>query len=757
MTVRSVRRSHFAIAAAVAMIAAILPSPSYAAGPSPAPQPTGTAQHAPASKPAKDRTPPAPATELRLAANDAHSITLTWTNPKDADFAGVMIRRSNDGSPPSSAKDGVQVAALNARQATFTDRRLKAGHHYSYAVFARDKARNVGVPATLSTATRSGDATTGVRGKVTDQDGRAIKGVGVEIRDADTGIAYAAGTVTSSTGQFLATGLTAGTYYVCFVVTSDTSGHSATGYRRACYRQQLYGPGTPVVVRTGKITSSLVDYLHVAGAISGRVTDSAGKGIANVSVTAYATDWENNRSAVTGPDGAYTVTGLEADSHSVCFTSHDATGPSSTGYLDECYDNQPPYYPYATPVSASLGQISRGIDAVLDVAGAITGRVTDGNGGPVAGVKVSLGGSYENTDSTGAYTIKGVTTGTHFICFDGSHLISAEAPYGYTNTCDGNSVSVDVTAGETTTLNGRLDVAGAIGGTVRGDDGPLAGVLVRVTNSPWTIDRSATTDENGSYLVAGLPPGEVTACVEPTYSSDYLQACYGDETGSATPVTIRSGQLSTADIQLHRGASITGTVTDASGAPIAHVLVATDQMYSAVTDESGSYTIGGLSAGSYRICFDTFNARGPSAEGYGAECHDNQPSLETADPVAVGGPGSVTVVNAVLAPGAAITGRVTGSDGAALEGVTVYATATDDPMEQLITITRADGSYSVRNVYEGDYYVCFDAADLRQPSTTGYANECFDDTAPSASHTAVHVAAGSITVGIDAVLAVGAQ
>ena len=162
MTVRSVCRSNFTIAAAVAMLAAILPSPAYAAGPGPA-APPASPTHQP-MKPAKDRTPPAPATELRLAANDAHSITLTWTNPRDADFAGVLIRRSNGGSPPSSAKDGVLVATLNARQATFTDRRLTAGHHYSYAVFARDKARNVGVAATLSTTTRSGDTATGVRG-----------------------------------------------------------------------------------------------------------------------------------------------------------------------------------------------------------------------------------------------------------------------------------------------------------------------------------------------------------------------------------------------------------------------------------------------------------------------------------------------------------------------------------------------------------------------------------------------------------------
>jgi len=764
MTVRPVRRSCFIIVAALAMVAAVLPSTSYAAGPSPAAQPASPAQQP--MKPAKDRTPPAPVTGLTMTGNDAQSISLTWTNPREADFAGVLIRRSNTSSPPISAKDGVLVAALNARQATFTDSGLTAGHRYSYAVLVRDKTGNVGVPATLSAATRSRNTATGVRGRVTDEEGRPIKNVFVEIREAETGDSMA-WTRTSSSGQFLATGLTAGTYRICYLLPPEASGHSALGYRPACYRQQLDGPGTPVVVEAGKITSGLVDYLHVAGAISGRVTDSAGNGLPNVSVTTYGTEWWHGRVAVTGPDGTYTVTGLVEDTYGVCFSTEGSAGASPTGYLDECYDNQPPYYPDGTPtpVAVALGQISSGIDAALEAAGAITGRVTDGHGVPLVDVAVSLHSRdavVDYTDSTGAYTMKGLATGSYFICFDGSQVTSAAAPYGYTNSCDAGGVYADVTAGQVTTLNERLEAAGAIGGIVRGDDGPLAGVWVRVTNSSYTVARYATTAWDGSYRVTGLPPGEVvTVCFDPTFSAGgYLRACYGDETGSTTPVTIRSGQLSTADIQLQHGASITGTVTDASGAPIADVILSvtdTDnqEFYSAVTDESGTYTLGGLAAGSYRICFDPSYARGPAPEGYASECYDNQPSDVTADPVAVGGPGSVTVVNAVLAPGAAITGRITGSDGAALDGVYVWTTAMDGSRD--MAITRYDGSYSVRNVAVGDYYLCFDAADIRQPSPTGYANECFDDHAPSTGYTAVHVAAGSTTAGIDAVLAIGAE
>lgn len=113
----------------------------------------------------------------------------------------------------------------------------------------------------------------------------------------------------------------------------------------------------------------------------------------------------------------------------------------------------------------------------------------------------------------------------------------------------------------------------------------------------------------------------------------------------------------------------------------------------------------------------------------------------------------MTVVNAVLAPGGAITGRITGSDGAPLEGVEVTASAVDDYMDQRTATTQHDGSYTVHNLAEGDYYLCFDAADVLQPSATGYVNECFDDRAPATSSTVVHVGAGSTTTGIDAELA----
>jgi protocatechuate 3,4-dioxygenase beta subunit len=765
------RRSVLVLLAAGSLVAGLVTSsPSYATGPATGPA-AGPAGIRPSSagtalKPSRDSTPPEPVTELRMTGNDAHSISLGWTNPTDADFAGVLIRRAAGDTPPVTASDGTLVAALGSHQTAFTNKHLGAASTYSYAVFPRDKSRNVGIAATLTTATRSTNTATGLRGKLTDQQGHPISAAQVEVRAAGSGD-YVAGSATSANGQFSVIGLAPGSYLLCFSPYGDTVGHSATGYLPGCYRQQPYSygsSGTPVTVLAGKMTSGLVDYLRVAGALSGRVTDSAGQPLANVTVSVFDPDDVNQtgHNTVTRADGSYTATGLDAGSYQVCFYSPGVLGASSTGYLDECYDNRPPYYS-GTPVPVTLGHLSTGINAQLATAGAITGRVTDPSGSPVQGISASVfGAGYGNStsDSSGAYTITGLPTGAHTLCFDGSYLSSDVAPYGYTNSCAGDHwLTVDVVAGQVTTVNGSVEKAGAVGGMVTGDNSPIAGVWVTVFDSSGSQLNSISTGDDGRYQLTGLAPDQVTVCFDPTYTAGgYQRACYDAEPdgGTSSPITVNAGQLSTADIELTHGASITGTITDASGAPISGVLVSayswsTYDGYFAQTDESGSYTLSGLAADDYRVCFDPSYAQGPAAGGYAAQCYDNQPSMETADPVRVGSAGSVTV-DAVLRPGAAITGRLTGSDGAPLGGAYIYAYDPQSGQFATASSDYSDGSYRLPGLAAGDYSVCFDAANVRQPAPTGYLNECYDND----NGALVHVAASTVTDGIDAVLPVAA-
>ena len=783
------RRTVPALLAAATLVAGLVTSmPSYATTPT-ATTPTATTSTATVTSPAaarpghtgtspkasRESTPPPPVSKLRLTGNDTHSNSLGWINPTDPDFAGVLIRRAAGGTPPIAASDGTLVAVLGSRQTAFIDRHLSAASTYSYAVFPRDNSQDVGIAATLTTATRSTSTTTGLRGKLTDPQGGGVGRAKVEIRDAPSGntVAVAA---TAVTGQFSVTGLAPGSYLVCYQPGNESTAHSSTGYRPGCHRSPSSGigdTGTPVTVLAGQMTSGLLEDPAVGGALSGRVTDSAGTSLPGVLISAFdpsTPEW-GPYVALSGQDGTYTVAGLAAGSYQVCFYSQGASDASPTGYLDECYDDQSPQTTVGTPVAVSLGQTSTGVDAALAVAGAITGLITGPSGAPVPDIdiKVRVSGTSRfagtgRSDSNGSYAVKGLPTGSYSLCFDGSYASSATAPYGYTNGCTGNWLTADVVTGQATTFDQTVEQAGAVGGTVTGDNGPVAGVWVSVHDSSGSQLNITSTDTNGSYQINGLAPGQVTVCFEPTYTAGgYQRTCYGaqpDGSGTSSPVTVANGVLSTADVQLQQGASITGTITDAGGAPISDVLVSAYNTssffgYYSQTDGSGNYTFSGVTAADYRICFDTSYAQGPATGGYLAECYNHQSSIETADPVTVGSSGSVTV-NTVLSPGAAITGHITGSDSSALGGVYVYTHTPGSDQYVIASSDYQDGSYRLPGLPEGDYLVCFEGANVQQPATTGYVNECYDDESIS-SGTLVHVAAVAVQPGIDAELTVGAS
>jgi hypothetical protein len=70
--------------------------------------------------------------------------------------------------------------------------------------------------------------------------------------------------------------------------------------------------------------------------------------------------------AWTSDTGTYTAIGVPAGSdYQVCFNASYATGGSSTtGYVDQCWQNQPTTGT-PTPVSVSAGAATSGIDAAM--------------------------------------------------------------------------------------------------------------------------------------------------------------------------------------------------------------------------------------------------------------------------------------------------------------------------------------------------------------------------------------------------------
>ena len=105
-----------------------------------------------------DATAPAPVTAATVVQGTGSDLTLSWANPTDPDFAGVIIRRAVGATAPASPTDGALVTHTDAAATSFTDTGLAGDTRYSYALFAVDGVGNKATAATIAAV--SGAATT---------------------------------------------------------------------------------------------------------------------------------------------------------------------------------------------------------------------------------------------------------------------------------------------------------------------------------------------------------------------------------------------------------------------------------------------------------------------------------------------------------------------------------------------------------------------------------------------------------------------
>ena len=100
-------------------------------------------------------TAPGPVTDAQ-ATPTSTSIALTWTNPIDASFTGVMIRRAPGATPPATPFDGTLVTDAAAPTTSFTDTGLTPVTQYSYALFAHNAVPQFAGAATVTATTTPG-------------------------------------------------------------------------------------------------------------------------------------------------------------------------------------------------------------------------------------------------------------------------------------------------------------------------------------------------------------------------------------------------------------------------------------------------------------------------------------------------------------------------------------------------------------------------------------------------------------------------
>jgi hypothetical protein len=143
----------------------------------------------------------------------------------------------------------------------------------------------------------------------------------------------------------------------------------------------------------------------------------------------------------------------------------------------------------------------------------------------------------------------------------------------------------------------RRDTANVSGRVLDGCNNGVADVKLSLAGGPFFKGAEATTKADGTYLFQGIPVGDdykVTAKKDPlTFASEGGDSfrLEGDRTG----VNFRVKE------ETH---SISGKVTDETGAVVPNVIVKTKTGKSGKTDAQGNYTIAGLPPGIYDLSVD---------------------------------------------------------------------------------------------------------------------------------------------------------
>ena len=376
-----------------------------------------------------------------------------------------------------------------------------------------------------------------ISGTVTDDNGAPLDQVLVCTFSESTATGSCA--TTASDGSYTIDLLsTASDHRVEFL---DTTGlHTAEFYDDTIDPNQA----TLIPVAAGQTVTGIDASLSLAGQISGTITDTNGNPIAQITVSAIDTASGNGFSIDTMADGTYTIGGLGTADYQVQFS--DFAGV----YVNEFYDDADGFT-QADIVSVTAGQTTSGIDASLELAGFISGTVTNGNGNPIDGVQVCASGDAIGngkcsfTAADGTYTITGLAAATDYrVNFSEFAGIYIEEFYDDSNFTQATFVSV--TAGQTTSgINASLELAGLISGTVTtGNGDPLEQVLVCTSSVASGDGNCSFTAADGIYTIAGLAAATDYRVEFDDFLGTGLREFYDDTTdpNQATLVAVTAGQ-----------------------------------------------------------------------------------------------------------------------------------------------------------------------------------------------------------------------
>ncbi|MDQ0576292.1 FG-GAP-like repeat-containing protein [Agromyces albus] len=260
------------------------------------------------------------------------------------------------------------------------------------------------------------------------------------------------------------------------------------------------------------------------------------------------------------------------------------------------------------------------------------------------------------------------------------------------------------------------EATGTVSGTVTGTDTAGAGIadveveLYYYVAEAWIeVEATATTDVNGTFVLEDVPVRTYHVAARPS-SDDYMPDVGGRQ------VTVVAGETVTVDCVLERTAVIAGNVkaeTADGGITAAQggsVTASRDeqQSYSGRIDQNGDYSIK-VPAGTYVVGFNQVRELLPQ---YLPEFWEDKPDRASADEIVLAAGETRAGIDATLALGGTISGRISRPDGPVEEWAAnaVLWMLNDGTWEIVVPYagrTDADGEYSFRGLHPGTYKVQF--------------------------------------------------
>lgn len=387
------------------------------------------------------------------------------------------------------------------------------------------------------------------------------------------------------------------------------------------------------------VNATLAEGGHVTGTVP---EFAAGGGEVDVYQTDGGDDGFYGIANVDTGETTYDVRGLPTGTYKVQFL------PYGNDFLSEFYNNQSSY-DSADTISVTAGATTSGVDASLTQAGHVTGTVPQflDNGGWVQAYYENSPGdwwqvAYASVDAGATtYDLGSLPTGNYAIQFGADGYVSE---YYNDKTSPDTADLVAVTGGSTTPgIDAALIPVGHISGKVTTYTGAAAvyaqiDVFKLVDNGSgpeWTQVDWSETEEDGTYDLQ-LAPGSYRLGFDAGDNVDVYEYYNNHYTlSSANTLVVASGAvLSGRNVQLAKGAKITGTVKVPSGTKAVSVQVVTSAGAVAAggtarptaTANTLSYSIGGIAAGTYRVEFARASGGANHAPLLGAAPTMNRPT-----------------------------------------------------------------------------------------------------------------------------------